>query len=151
MTITHWNAIETDFLYDEIFGKDSPYNRGGQLKFAPGQTIVDAGANIGMFTLFAAKATKGDARIVSFEPIPSTHAVLAANTSAAAKGDFKEWFGSAKGATLDITPFKLGLSDAPARVTFEHSPQLSIWSAKDEQFVEDRRQRFATDVMRSLE
>jgi hypothetical protein len=44
MTISHWQELETKFLYDEIFGDKSPYNRNGHIKFAPGQTIVDAGA-----------------------------------------------------------------------------------------------------------
>jgi hypothetical protein len=116
MRIKHWQKVETEFLYNEIFGPETAYSRDGQLTFAPGQTIVDAGANIGMFTLFAAAATRGHARIVSFEPIPSTFAVLAANCASAAAGAFSAVFKPAPGAALDITPLQLGLSDAPANV-----------------------------------
>ena len=42
----------------------------------PGDTFVDAGANIGMHTLAAAKAMQGRGRIVAFEPHPVTHDLL---------------------------------------------------------------------------
>ena len=42
MRITQWQDFETKILYDEIFGPNSVYERGG-LKYGPGQTIVDAG------------------------------------------------------------------------------------------------------------
>lgn len=145
MVIKQWQELETKFLFQEIFGSDSAYSRDG-LQFAPGQTIVDAGANIGMFTLFAAKATRGHARILSFEPIPSTHSVLAANCVAAAEGKFDDVFKPAPGAQLRISALRLGLSDGPASVTFEHSPHLSIWSARDPAFVEERKRRFAADL-----
>jgi hypothetical protein len=69
-----------------------------------------------MFTMFAAKSTGGDARIVSFEPIPSTFAVLSANCAAMARGDFDSWFKPAAGAKLDVRPHNVGLSDADANV-----------------------------------
>lgn len=42
----------------------------------PGDTFVDAGANIGMHTLAAATAVGEGGRIVAFEPLPSTHELL---------------------------------------------------------------------------
>ena len=42
----------------------------------PGDTFVDAGANIGMHTLAAARAMQGTGRIVAFEPHPVTHDLL---------------------------------------------------------------------------
>lgn len=52
MTIQHWQASETDFLYEEIWGKESAYKHPA-LAYRKGATIIDAGANIGMFTLYA--------------------------------------------------------------------------------------------------
>ena len=42
----------------------------------PGDTFVDAGANIGMHTLAAARAMQGRGRVVSFEPLPATCELL---------------------------------------------------------------------------
>lgn len=70
-----------------------------------------------MFTLFAAKATNGDARIVSFEPIPSTYGVLAANCVSAAGGRYSDVFKPSPGAQPRITPLQLGLSDVAADVS----------------------------------
>ena len=85
-----------------------------------------AGANIGMFTLFAACATKGQARIVSFEPIPSTFAVLEANSKAAAEGRYAKWCdaGAAGASKLEITPLNEGLSDKPAEVRRSACPLM---------------------------
>ena len=49
------------------------------LELAPGCTVVDVGANIGAFSLHAARACAGDVRILAFEPSPDTFAALATN------------------------------------------------------------------------
>ena len=111
-----WSLIqdaETDFLYKEIFGDHEAYSLGG-IKFAPGQTIIDAGANIGMFALFAAQQCRGDARIFCFEPMPTTFGVLEQNALSASAGAYSAQYNPAPEATLSIRPFKLGLSDKGA-------------------------------------
>ena len=153
MQIQQWQQIETDFLFKEIFGDHSVYTRGG-LQFAPGQTIVDAGAllaasmrqfvlklrrlklippphehklalhairagaNIGMFTLAAAWRTRGQARILAFEPIPSTFAVLDANVKRLTSGSLDAQLNIDKDRfrALHVEAFNVGLSDAPAKV-----------------------------------
>lgn len=104
---------ETNFLYKEIFGDHEAYSLGG-ITFAPGQTIIDAGANIGMFALFAAQQCRGDARIFCFEPMPATFGVLAQNAAAANAGEYSTQYRPAPGARLAIRPYKLGLSNAGA-------------------------------------
>jgi FkbM family methyltransferase len=47
-----------------------------QKLMSPGGTFVDVGANIGMHTLAAAIAMRGQGRIVAFEPLPSTHDLM---------------------------------------------------------------------------
>ncbi|HEY2011895.1 MAG TPA: FkbM family methyltransferase [Bryobacteraceae bacterium] len=42
----------------------------------PGMVVVDVGANIGIYTLYAARLLQGHGRIHSFEPTPRTHAIL---------------------------------------------------------------------------
>ena len=50
-----------------------------QALIRPGMTIVDVGANIGIFTLYAARSLQWDGRIHSFEPAPHTHELLRSN------------------------------------------------------------------------
>lgn len=42
----------------------------------PGETFIDAGANIGMHTVAAARAMNGQGHIIAFEPHPGTHGLL---------------------------------------------------------------------------
>lgn len=44
-----------------------------------GATIVDAGANIGVYSAFLAKYAGPDAEVISIEPIPSTYDILRSN------------------------------------------------------------------------
>lgn len=68
---------ETRFIHREIF-EEREYAP-AILKWQPGMTIVDVGANIGLFSLFAHQQCQGDCRIVCFEPIPPTYGVLQKN------------------------------------------------------------------------
>lgn len=45
----------------------------------PGMTIVDVGASLGIFTLYAVKSLQGDGRVHSFEPTPRTYGLLRSN------------------------------------------------------------------------
>lgn len=148
MKIMQWQKGETDFLFTEIFGYENAYAR-GEITFRPGATIIDAGANIGMFSLFAAMQCRGDAKIISFEPIPTTHAVLSANATSANKGEYDHIFKARPGAKLDIVPLNVGLSDAPASVTFEHHPHFSVWSTSDPKFAAERLLRIKNDLPRA--
>jgi FkbM family methyltransferase len=67
---------EVQFIHHEIF-EDRCYLRGGiTLPDAP--TIVDVGANIGLFTLFMTRERPA-ARVLAFEPMPDTLAALRRN------------------------------------------------------------------------
>lgn len=149
MAIQHWQKGETDFLYEEIFGKETAYDREG-LRFEPGAVIVDAGANIGMFSMYAAMRCKGNARIYSFEPMGSTFSVLKANAEATNKGNFASVFQPAAGAEVKITPFHKGLADKEMHVEFEHHPHFSVWSTQDPKLAKERLQRIAEDLPRAL-
>ncbi|HSE17007.1 MAG TPA: amino acid adenylation domain-containing protein [Pyrinomonadaceae bacterium] len=68
MSIAHQNREETDALYEEIFLQRG-YER-GRVAIPAGDTVViDVGANIGMFTLYAASRNPR-AKIYAIEPIP---------------------------------------------------------------------------------
>ena len=146
MRIRHWQKIETNFLYPEIFGADSVYAKGDFIEFRPGAVIVDAGANIGMFTLFAARQCRGEAEIFSFEPIPTTFSVLAANATAANRGDYAAAMNARPGAVLTVHAINHGLSDTKDEAVFQYHPNFTLWSTRDAEFAHQRLDRFVSDV-----
>jgi FkbM family methyltransferase len=64
------------FLYQEIF-RDLAYERHSAFVLRPGWSVLDCGANIGMFSLRAARARC--AQIFALEPDPKTFSRLALN------------------------------------------------------------------------
>ena len=74
------NKNETDYLYDEIFTRQA-YLRHG-ITVGDGACVIDAGANIGLFTIFVGTLAK-DVRVFAFEPNPSVFERLELNAMAA--------------------------------------------------------------------
>ncbi len=74
--VAHLNRNETSYIYNEIFVLQA-YLRHG-ITVSDGDCIVDAGSNIGLFTVFASRLAR-NLRIVSFEPNPPVYACLKAN------------------------------------------------------------------------
>jgi amino acid adenylation domain-containing protein/FkbM family methyltransferase len=77
--VAHLNRNETDYIYNEIFILQA-YVRHG-VKIEDGDTILDCGANIGLFTTFANRIAK-NLRVISFEPNPTVNACVTANGKA---------------------------------------------------------------------
>ena len=100
--VAHLNKSETDYIYNEIFVLQA-YLRHG-ITVRDGDCIVDAGANIGLFTAFMSRLAK-DLRIFSFEPNPAAFACLNANAEAA-------------GAAITCLPVGLSSEDKTAQLTF---------------------------------
>lgn len=70
-------AAEARFLYWEIFEQRS-YTLDGWITISDGDTVVDAGANIGLFSVWA--CFEADVHVVhAFEPLPAQQAAIAAN------------------------------------------------------------------------
>lgn len=67
--------------------------------------FVDVGGNVGLFSLFVAAQSKGQARIVAFEPEPGNFARLSFNVAA--------------NPGLPIKPTQLALSDEPGELAIE--------------------------------
>ncbi|MFG2196587.1 FkbM family methyltransferase [Streptomyces sp. NPDC048639] len=67
---------EVDFIYNEIFVERTYLKHGIQL--SDSSRIVDAGANVGLFSLFM-KQEFPSAKILAFEPIPAIHQALLEN------------------------------------------------------------------------
>ncbi|MGV8003061.1 amino acid adenylation domain-containing protein [Photorhabdus temperata subsp. temperata] len=73
--VLHHSRAETDYLWMEIFGSRD-YARHG-ITVAPGGVVMDIGANIGLFTLFA--HYEFGARVYAVEPAPENVALLQQN------------------------------------------------------------------------
>lgn len=82
-----WRHDDAKWIYDEVF-IDRCYERDG-ITYAPGSVVIDAGANIGLFSLYAAQRCGGNASIFSCEPMPDTFNVLEQNCNAAMRGQYQ--------------------------------------------------------------
>lgn len=79
LEIVHLNGYETDYVYQEIF-VDESYLR-HEIQLADGDTVIDIGANIGLFSLFVMSRCQ-DPAIYAFEPSPRVFDLLRANCAA---------------------------------------------------------------------
>ena len=112
MAIVHLNQNETDFLYREVF-EDLSYLRHG-ITIEAGDCVFDVGANIGLFSLFAARQAEG-VRVFAFEPIPPVFELMRANTRLH---------------HLDATLFQAGAAGEAGSATFHYYPRVSIISGR---------------------
>ncbi|MFI6340820.1 FkbM family methyltransferase [Streptomyces sp. NPDC050535] len=71
------NRREADYLYKEIF-EDESYIRASGITLPSQPIIFDVGANIGIFSLFAAQSWPA-AKIYAFEPVPEIFKILREN------------------------------------------------------------------------
>jgi FkbM family methyltransferase len=107
LKVAQINRNETDVIYQEIF-EDHTYLQHG-VTLGDGACVVDVGANIGLFTLFAHQLCQ-DVQVYAFEPIPPIYEKLRANV---------ELYG------LRAKLFDCGLSDAPREAAFTYYPQMT--------------------------
>ena len=78
LAISCISPSEALFIYREIF-ESSCYARHG-ISLRPGATVVDVGANLGLFALWVLRDWQpAAARVVAFEPLPQLANVLEAN------------------------------------------------------------------------
>lgn len=114
------NRHETEYLYKEIF-EDEAYIPAGGLEMPERPVVVDVGANIGMFSLWAAGKWPG-ARLFSFEPVPRTFEALRRNVAH----------------LPDVKVFNLALGDTRQRRELTFYPQYSMMSGFDANPAADR-------------
>lgn len=120
LEIVHLHQYETDYLYKEIF-ENRCYLKHG-VRLPDGATVVDIGANIGLFSLFVMSRCRNP-RIYAFEPAPVAYDVLKANCDA-------------YGASAKI--FNFGVSDRPGIATFTCYENSSVFSSFHSSEAEDR-------------
>jgi len=109
--IVHLNKYETEYVYSEIF-VDKCYLRHG-ITLNDGDTIIDIGANIGLFTLFVNQYCK-DPVVYSFEPSPVVYELLKTNSEA---------YGS------NVKTFNFGVSDKTKSAEFTFYRNSSVFSS----------------------
>jgi len=120
MVITHLNKSESEFLYQEIFEAKSYLQHG--IEINQGDCIFDVGANIGLFTLFAAQM-RPNVEVYAFEPIPPVFECLRLNT---------ELY------DLKVKLFNSGLSSETKRDKFTYYPKVSVISGRFADAVEEK-------------
>ena len=129
LEVAHLNRDETEHLYRELFVNQAYLRHGVTLR--DGASIVDAGANIGMFSLFASLACRRP-RILAFEPSPRVANLLRAN---AVLHD------------LDLKVFECGLADRNGEAAFTYYQNFSVVSGFEADDTEDA--AFLRDAIQS--
>ncbi|HYH79361.1 MAG TPA: amino acid adenylation domain-containing protein, partial [Longimicrobium sp.] len=112
LTVFHLNPGETDYLYRGIF-EEREYFRHG-IALPDDATVFDVGANIGLFSLLAARLSPG-ARIFAVEPLPPIAEILRANAQLHG---------------LNARVVEAGLGREEGRATFAFYPHLSLVSGR---------------------
>ncbi|HEY3470715.1 MAG TPA: FkbM family methyltransferase [Amycolatopsis sp.] len=127
------NPWEVAFLREEVGG----YFAAG-IELAPGATVLDVGANVGVFSAAVFERLDGDVRIFAFEPLPPLFATLDRNA--------REFFGG----RLTALPF--GLAAAPDELDFSYFPGATIFSSswRNEGTVEAERRRVTASVVEMI-
>ncbi len=123
MTIAHLSQSETDYLYDDIFVKESYLQHGVAL--SPSACVFDVGANIGLFSLLVHRKSPG-ARIFAFEPMPPVFEQLELNA---------ELYG------LDAVLLDCGVGATESAASFTFMPHNTLASGR---FVDVEEERAAS-------
>ncbi|HEY6804760.1 MAG TPA: amino acid adenylation domain-containing protein [Pyrinomonadaceae bacterium] len=114
LSVAHHNRNETEYLYHEIFEKQSYVRHGVTLPGA--RCVFDVGANIGMFTLFAAQHAP-QARIYAFEPRAPLCQTLRRNSSTLGER---------------VKVFEHGLGSREEAAQFTYYPRYTMMSGMSE-------------------
>ncbi len=111
LEVAHLNQSETDYLYQEIFQNQCYLKHG--IEIEEGATVLDIGANIGLFSLFVSSLGR-NAHIFAFEPSIEAFARLQANSAAY---------------DSRIQPFQIGVSRQPGDALFTSYQNSSVFSS----------------------
>jgi FkbM family methyltransferase len=104
-----YGSSRTDARYQQLFINE--YFR-PEVRVRPGMTVLDVGANIGVFSLELLRRCDGDAHVYAFEPSPETFGYLERN--------LRELFPGA-----DAQPFQCAVGDHKGAITLYHRPRQS--------------------------
>ena len=92
------------------FGFCEPASRAMRSLLSPGDVVIDAGANIGLFTVLAAACVGSDGHVIACEPYPATAKLLRDNVARNGFGsvDVREVAVAEHDGTLDMHVFEPG-------------------------------------------
>jgi len=123
------DPFEAQFLQHDV----GAYFEGG-VALEPGATVLDVGANIGLFSAEVSRRLSGQAHVLAFEPLPPVHEVLALNAALLAG---------------DVVALPFGLSDVEATLEFSFFPLMSCLSSvhRGEADLATERQRVAASLL----
>ena len=113
------NRTEAEFVAREVFD-EARYKELG-VDASPGGCVVDVGAHVGLFTLYAARS---GAKVYGFEPIPPLFELLRRNMEV-------------HGVRVGLFPCAVGRAEGESRLTYY--PNLSIMSGRHADPELDRR------------
>jgi FkbH-like protein/FkbM family methyltransferase len=120
LQVAHLNRHETEYVYQEIF-EDQCYLRHG-VRLSDAQSVIDIGANIGLFSLFVRTHCPG-AQVYCFEPSPVAFRALAANCSRYGPG---------------LHPFNVGVAERRGSAPLTFYAKSSVFSSFHPDQHEDR-------------
>jgi FkbM family methyltransferase len=123
---------ETTFFYDEV----QDYFKNGIICYE-GDTIVDVGANIGLFAMHAYKKYNKNINIYSFEPVPQTFKALSLNIQ------------NLNTEKIKIFPF--GLSNASKVEIFSFYPNAPGLSSMYPNHSQEHREALRNNLLENLE
>ena len=118
--IVHLNKYETEYVYNEIF-VDKVYLKHG-ITINDGDTVIDIGANIGLFTLFINQQCQ-NAEVYSYEPSPVVYEILKANSEVYCS---------------KVKTFNYGVSDKKKTAQFTFYNKSSVFSSFNADEDEDK-------------
>lgn len=124
------NVKEALFLYDDIFVRQSYLQH--EITLKQGNTVLDVGANIGLFTLFVNHYCQGNVNIFAFEPISQLYKILEKN---------------AKNATV----INSGLWDEDCEAIFDYFPHYSLLSGVDAKFSPEEKKNLTSLILDNLD
>ncbi|MEQ0565463.1 FkbM family methyltransferase [Amycolatopsis sp. NEAU-NG30] len=127
------NPWEVSFLREEV----GAYFANG-VELPPGATVLDVGANVGVFSAAVYERLDGDVRIYAFEPLPPLHETLARNG--------RDFFGGR------LTALPYGLAAAEDELDFSYFPAATIFSSswRSADNVEAERRRVTASIVEMI-
>ena len=135
MSVHSHQKGETEFLYKEVWEQREYAHKKFTCYDQPNAVIFDVGANIGMFSMFAAQESEPhNVTLHSFEPIPQIHAICQANITKHIKR------------TSNATVHRLGLSNKAGQASFNFHPNFSLHSSGVDDFEARRTERLRNDL-----
>jgi FkbM family methyltransferase len=140
---------ESEFLYHEIFVNQAYFNG---ISISSGDLVVDAGANIGLFSLYCLSKFK-DIRLCAFEPITPVYEVLRRNLAVYRQkdpthGPNMTLFNSALGAKNEKQQKFYYFPSSPGEST-RHIKERSLQKSRIQQLIRNSSDRIFQDMFSS--